>query len=120
VAVHVARQPLGDVGDGTIDLVLGERAVGGGEHEPERETASAVGERPATVDVEQLDGGEQRPRVPADGRLDLARRPDLGDVHGEVALDPGMTGRGASEGHGRLATGQAGHGELRHDDAVRP
>ena len=73
VAVHVGwRGPRVTAATAAIDLVLGQRPVVGGEHQPEGETASVVGQRPAAVDVEQLDRGEQRPGVAADGRLDLA------------------------------------------------
>ena len=96
-----------------------ERAVRRREHEPERETASVVGEWPAAVDVEQLDRREQRAGMPADGGLDLARRSVVGDDHGQVALHDRVARRRPSERHRRLAAGQAGHGELRHDDPLR-
>ena len=117
-APDVGRETGRDRLDGLRDLGLGQRAILAGEDEPEREAALVVGQRPATVAVEQVDRAQERPTMAGDRGGDVRSGPRIGHDDREVALDVRMPRRRGGARVGQPPAGQPGDRDLADDDPL--
>ena len=117
-APRSVREARHDPGDRGVELGVGQRPLVVAQRQPVGQALVGLGQRLATVDVEERDVAQQRPAVPADGGLDRGGRRLDRDDDRQVTFDRGEACRRRDAVVGEVPAGEAGDRDLRDVDPL--